>query len=666
MPEIVHNIRINRIVPSSSSGKFFDFEKLNEKYDFFKITNRGPISTANSFLDRAECTPHVLSVKFCGYLSTPDDDSDDSSGSNNTAVCFIMAEKNKISRIMFTDSVSEKNVSCEHISAEKVSFNDNDSSTLLNLLLNGIPRLESEYFTGDRFFNTSGHLYILRKDEEDKMERMLVTLDISIDKNMNISANVSTFTSDLLMDKIKYNKRHPDFYSYTRYVYDDSGETMRRWKDSDDGKRQYIARSPMFSRNTYKFLDMAGSDSLLKSKAGVITEIIKRYNFCYKGISEVQLLSIQRCNKTYIDESASKSTKKVISDIIKNKIPVIGIQDLCGNEAFANGVKTVLQSLGYDEKHIQPVVPWLDSPLQCITIIPHGKEYYEEHKDEIDLYEQKKTQPAQHIVADPKDPCGYFTKNGELRKNALSTAIPACLSSLAIKTDIQDGKISMYDWRSLLLDNTVRFYRPFFTTVTTGDKKEKVFEYVVEMTIQPDGKCAFQKLYEDSLISDIFLSSLSDWCFSRDVDCMIYEGNNIYAIRKDTGLFTVPKVEDMNKLFKTVSSFRSEHYRDEGVISEVSDVGYFYLNDELYYYVGQVGKGINSNVQNACRIRKIELLSGDYSGFLNLIPSMINVFSSIGKLYPLPFPVRYILEYDDFTRHYKEPEKKKRRGKQHA
>ena len=84
----------------------------------------------------------------------------------------------------------------------------------------------------------------------------------------------------------------------------------------------------------------------------------------------------------------------------------------------------------------------------------------------------------------------------------------------------------------------------------------------------------------------------------------------------------------------------------------MTDIGYKVCDDGLYYFVGLTRYGMGRNVQNRCRIRKASLVKGDsFESFIRIIPSMMNVFASVGKLYQYPFPARYINEYNDMIEH---------------
>lgn len=620
------------------------YKKLNAKYDFFRISNDGYVSIANSFLDRAECLDGVIAVKYAGYTQCPDDDDKEPKHS----VCFIMAERGSIDKSLLIKDVSEKSVRIEKISAENVQSGNGNFYMLAGLLMNGIPGLESEQYFGEQFFNTSGHLYIKAKDprhpdkEHGDPDKELVMLEICIDKNGYIEAPVRTFSSDLLKDKIIYrSKNHPDFYSYTGYTFDKRFNILRRYRKEDKGKRRYILRSAGSKRHTHTFLDLSNDVSLSLSKSDIISEFIKRYNRIYHDISEIRLEESEGWVKLRSKISSADKTKQLIDMITHKKLPMVGIQNISCDQGFTEEVKEILYSYGYGEDRIVDEVPWMQSILPCISIIPHDYEYYEKHKEENDPYKIVSGKPIQHIISD-KD-SGYFRKDGAIRKDSLRQAVKTCIISLLIKQDIMDKRISLYNWNSLGFADTVKFYKAFC------DPEDE--HYAVEVSISKIGNIHFKKLSEDECYDTY--EDIGYSLFSESSDLMFNDGcGNIIEIHT-TGIYTMPRTDKIHTLLRNDSSKdgpRSNKHVD--LIDGVTDIGYKVCDDGLYYFVGLTRYGMDRNVQNRCRIRKASLVKGDsFESFIRIIPSMMNVFASVGKLYQYPFPARYINEYNDMIEH---------------
>ena len=70
----------------------------------------------------------------------------------------------------------------------------------------------------------------------------------------------------------------------------------------------------------------------------------------------------------------------------------------------------------------------------------------------------------------------------------------------------------------------------------------------------------------------------------------------------------------------------------------------FRKNDELYYFVGEIGAGINSTLSGV-PIRKIEVDEDSELFFDKLLPLMGVTFVRNGQLTVVPFPFKYLREY---------------------
>lgn len=66
---------------------------------------------------------------------------------------------------------------------------------------------------------------------------------------------------------------------------------------------------------------------------------------------------------------------------------------------------------------------------------------------------------------------------------------------------------------------------------------------------------------------------------------------------------------------------------------------------EAYYNVGTVGAGMQSYIERASVVRKIETANGGSLIFEQLLPLLGVEFVSYGMLTVVPFPFKYLREY---------------------
>ena len=120
-------------------------------------------------------------------------------------------------------------------------------------------------------------------------------------------------------------------------------------------------------------------------------------------------------------------------------------------------------------------------------------------------------------------------------------------------------------------------------------------------------------------------------------------------IIKDTGIRTIPQIFDLsNELTKGNTKLRGKEKREE-LLSSCLDIKYYSDGGDYYYFVGTIGAGMRTNVENAVNVRKISPYENSVIFFDKLLPLMNVTFVHNGQLTVVPFPFKYLREFLKIT-----------------
>ena len=592
------NIRINKLDYSINKVS------ISEKYDFFALeTCEKYIKHGSYILDASALCNDVKAVKF-----------------ESGRKVFIMMNKDSSNKGKIKELFKEIDDGMLYsISQEKPS--DINDSILIQLLLNALGSYESEIL---KFNNLTGHLYCFHpnwiKRGKEKNESVILkvpSLELLVTKDLCLNLLVRTFTSSRLKNKITFKKKK--YEDYPKYVFA-ANYTLRR-KLKEDNEDCFILRQVDGVKSEITFLDIRSTEKFEQSKMGVLNDVIKTFNEKYSGLCNIGFaLKMVEHRLDYSKAIQRENTKRIKSILSEKNIHIVDMISDEYSELFCEDIKNLIKEKYDIEATIGKKV--IKDDLNILLI--HNKEYYEGTNDLHDkVYDGV---AVQHITFED------FADSSEF---AISTVV----HEIIINKDLEDKKISLFDWDKLNLSGVISF----------GIESEiDDFKRYYFMNVKPDGTFSITEqeftlfeMNEYTELVDLFETAKENGEVIKGV--IRFENGSIATI-KDTGLFTIPEIESIGELLSEGDNKLRGKERREELLSSCLDIKSYSENNADYYFVGTIGEGMRPNIQKGSVIRKIEGDTGTI-GLDKILPLMNVPFVINGQLTAIPFPFKYLREY---------------------
>ena len=249
-------------------------------------------------------------------------------------------------------------------------------------------------------------------------------------------------------------------------------------------------------------------------------------------------------------------------------------------------------------------------------VVLHEKEYY----DDVDPYSEKFPGcVVQHVTIE------------KVNKNT-KHIIRTIANELLIKQDILNRKITLFDWKSLHYSGDVTF----ITKTREDDEK-----YYHLMIVHPDGSFEFAEKKDFEQI-DQYTTLLDYFLIDEQIDNLIIDDENNVVSIWDTGWYTIPNINEIAAYLKEGNTKLKGKEKRQELLGAVTDIRSFEQNGDTYYYVGVIGDGMQSVVENASHIRKYKLISGKAdSKIIQMVDTQI---IRNGQYTIEPFTFKYIKE----------------------
>lgn len=578
---------------------------IADKYDFFYLeTCDKYIKRGAHILDVASLENGIKAVKF---------------ESGKRMIVMLEKDENNIKKLKAALKDIEEGSKYSMIQA---SINEIEESVIIQLLLNALGSMDSEIL---QFNNLTGHLYCYHeawikhgKEKSQDVIWKIPTLEISVDKNMCIRLDVRTFISEKLRNKISFGKKK--FEDYPKYVFS-AKKTLRR-KLSTDNDTCFIMRQVDGTKNEIPFLNIQTEEMFVKTKIGVLQDIIQKFNNSYNGMVKLDFDEVEIKERVdYANKSARENQVRIKEELLKYGVSIV---DKIGDEysqIFCENIQDLLKNK-YDIDAC--IVKQVKKNRLNICLI-HNAEHYNSVNDPHDKYYIDTA--VQYIT---------FENFADSSEFALSTVI----QELLIKKDLVNGKISLFDWDVMGFDKDYIF--------GIEEKKDGINRYYF-IKIKPDGSFEISEqentlfeMNEHSEYVDIFEEAKLR---GENVKGIIKTAEGDINVIKDTSLFTLPEMDKIQTLLSEGDNkLRGKNRREELLLSCL-DIKLFEENGNQYYFVGIIGDGMQANIQRASVIRKIEGYNGANAIFEQLLPLMNVTFVRNGQLTVVPFPFKYLREY---------------------
>jgi len=577
---------------------------IDDTYDIFQICTSDEYFARGAFIiDAPKLNKNVHSVMF-------------ESGN----VFYVLMNKEQQNMKALKETLEDVE-GADRITMEKVSAIKLSESTILQLLLNSIGPYEGETL---RYSNLTGHFYcfhprwIKRKEINGKNQIVQVpTLEVKITHDLHFNLDVHTFTSELLKDQIEFKKKK--FEQYSKYLVA-SRNTLRR-KLKDDKGYTFIMRQIRKKKSTVAFLKLGSLGQFKSSKMGVLATIIDLFNASFKNMAHIELTDIENYESLDYAKAITRENKRAIKErLSKRPIQIIDCIQDDYSEYFCEEIAKLLKN-----KWDLPSVYGTEVSKDHLNIRAiHNQDYY---KPEDDPYKVYTNMAVQHVTFED------FKKSGEI---AISTVVHEIL----MKDDIANRQITIFDWTSMGFKEDITFAMPI--------ARDKIESYYF-MKIHPDGSFEISKQEYDllneseyDLCLDIFDKAKED---EQKICGMIEDSSGNINIIRDTGWITIPEIYEIRKeLASGNNKLRNKEKRDL-LLSASLDIKMMREDNSIYYCVGAIGDGMNSAIQCAANIRKIETYEDSELLFDKMLPLMNLTFVRNGQLTVLPFPFKYLKEY---------------------
>ena len=585
----------------------FDYTELGRKYSFYRFK-------CNSYRQRANLCDHLKA--FAPVMSVRNSSRSEDYYVDVMAVSDPGVDE-KIRKVGTSEESSKENVSLFPISPK-----DLPNSVLLQLMVAALNKDD----IGGGPSNASGNFYLIVDEKYDKKKAItseIISLEFKIierdysGQGLNdcyLTMNVRTFTNYKLKDYIRFTKKNPA-ESYPKYVKD--GPCIRRMVKGDTGDC-FILRRIGKKKSKIQYFSFQDYEKMSKSKVWLLSEIQEVFNLKYHGLAKLDF-SDEQVSESIRPNNAQmkKDYEKRIDGMLKAK--PVRIINTIGEEGreIVDAIMERFNERGFDVKE--------DSTQSFDTFlvkIIHNKDYYRVNG-----------------LPDPHSPATYSSLQHitveDFKKS--KAAIDVVATNLAIKADINNGKISIADWTLGELSFAVKL-----------DGKEELDSEYAMLSINANGDLSFEK----TIARDSVNFRIGSAMMTKNVIGAIIKGQDVNVIR-ETDIFTIPDIKRIRSQMKKNESeglglgtgIRDEDGRQD-FMEEMIDINTIPIDDSrLFYAVGYVGSGVSSTLERAVNVRIVEAWEGSELFFDTIMELMDVYFVRHKQLTVMPYPFKYLREW---------------------
>ena len=440
-------------------------EEIEKEYDIFSVrTSEKYFQSGADIIDAPVLEKNVCAVRFID------------------GNCFYVLMKHDFQNKKHLREAIANAKGANSVTIAPVSSEELEDWILLQLLLNSLGSAEHPLL---RFNNLTGRLYcfypdwIIHAKKEQSIIWQVPCLEISVTKECFLRFDVRTFTSERLKNKITFGKRK--FEDYLKDVFSVKNTLRRRLKGEKESA--FIQRQIDGEKSSITFLNVLNFKAFQKSKMGIVANVVQSFNKKFSGIAEINFTGITDYASVEYDRATAKENALHVSEALKTSS--ICIVDMINDEAsqeFCGRIKNILHKKYDVAIRIRKRIA--KGELNICLI--HNADYYQ-NKD--DPYQKKYPGCAvQHITLE--DFAGLSDK-------IMEKAVSAVVHEMLVKSDLQTGKITLFDWEKLGFTEDIAF------GMETDDNQTKRYFF---MNIHPDGSFKITEqmpsLFEQTEYSD--------------------------------------------------------------------------------------------------------------------------------------------------------------------
>ena len=562
--------------------------------------------------------------------------------------------------------LNKEGVPHECIEAQKI-----ETIVMLRLLWNGMlhTNLTSPCFTANKFLYTdltNTAFSDTCKFYDEQIPRQMV-FEIKINEDTTISLIQHTFTKwieaskDILQNRYKpvtlyrfslcldtletsifpvelstLNEVSNDVYAYGIIIPNDRMKEMPalNLNKTKNGKHRID-----FSRLSL-FMKLIKDFNALYNPYGVcleLTELDKCFHLC----SFNNTIGSKKANINNLYKAILASLKKSIkNDPICLIFPSNSKLTTSRKFEWKEGINSLLKNLDMQNEICIAEVPQKDS-LNIIFLDTLSSEYNEQEGQEY---------ICQHII----DQRGI-----KFQKIASYTVLEKCLFELGIKKDIFIKKMNLFKYY-FEQQNSIKIADQIKKLTVFKQYKNKKANQWIQMTLSFPSldlefislnsiDCIDQKIYRSFLMQNIPILDTSDAIY-------IALNNGEYtSVIEDTKLIALNPLEELKNHLQKVENHEITKQisvrigKNIHLIDSLVDIQTLLSNNTndpcLYYYSGLISNGMNSKIQNFCRIRAIRSIEPNTIWSVILPFLYCNGITSKDRYSALPIFMKYMDEY---------------------
>lgn len=592
-------------IKTNSLDYVIDKQKIEEKYDIFCLeTSEKYIKRGAYILDVSVMCNDIKAIKF-----------------ESGRKMLLLMSKNLDNKRKLKELLGEV-TDGDKFSVLPVAISELKDHLLIQLLLNALGSYDSEFLKCN---NLTGHLYCFHpywikrgKEKKEDIIWQVPCLEITVTEKLYVNLAVRTFTSERLKKKISFTKRK--FEDYPKYIFSANNTLRRRLKGEEE--TCFILRQLDDRKTTLPFLEFQSLSKYEQSKMGVLNAVITTFNDKYEGICRLGFRKEPITQRVDYSKTVQRENIKRIKNVLNEKgIHIVDQINDAYSDIFCENIRTLLRQ----KYEIETTLGKRVSRDKLNIVLIHNAEYYNGVNDPHDKnYEGV---AVQHITFE------NFSDSSEF-------AIATVMHEVIIKKDLEEKKISLFDWEKLGFTEPISFGME-----TEGDDIKHYFI----MTVSPDGTFEMREqemtlfeMNEYTEMIEIFEQARTD---SEMVKGVIRFSDGSMNVIKDTGLFTIPEIDTIGSLLAEGDNKLRGRVRREELLASCLDIKMFEKDEKKYYCVGTIGEGMHPKIQRGCVIRKLEGFHGASVRFEKMLPMMNVSFVHNGQLTVIPFPFKYSREY---------------------
>ena len=514
----------------------------------------------------------------------------------------------------------------------RVSVDMPPDDVLIQLLLNSLRSLDT--MRGDTVSNASGSCLVIWEvtgKPEGPDQVVCLRFDVSPtdaipgEDAVALSCRVESYTNIRFKDgktrRMVFNPKHP-FETFTQYAVVD-GRLVKAPADWKGPRfvRRGLREFGKDTRNRVDFVDFDSEDALSATRSYAISSMVSTFDLIYGDIVSLKLRSMSVGRRDIDRNRRFADERGRIASVLSDGVRVI---DHVGDETKVGILTDACKGSGV-------AFEVTDTPrfgLPVIHIVPDKGSV----SDDEDPYGRDAVSVVQHVQA------------GSIRKGRTRSTGESVLKELAVKRDVADDVMRMFDWPSLGFQSDVVFALPARPNSDEADRRTPP-DRVAMLAVHPGGSMSF------STARGIDAPWWSVDITDGGAECVIEWEGNVMEV-STTDVFAVTDPERLREAMRgNVEEGRSPSYglrnadfRDECLV-ESTDINWIPFSDtDWLYYVGEIGYGMRTNVPTASVVRRVHVVKGVQ--FMDRLIGTLDVaFVRNRRSTVLPFPFKYLREY---------------------